>query len=176
MPLAMEFEWVFFRLLFGAKRQCRRFHDCGEEMRIPPHTWRIISRAASAAPAASFWSATLPQPGRFRVVTRAESANVTGRTPSTVCRVYVQVRVIIHSRSMALTPGTKIGPFEILILAPLGAGGMGEVYRARDTRLDRTVAIKILSSHLSSSPEAKQRFEREACHFLTEPPQHLHLV
>jgi len=61
---------------------------------------------------------------------------------------------------MALTSGTKLGPFEIL--APLGAGGMGEVYCARDTRLDRTVAIKILSSHLSSSPEAKQRFEREA--------------
>jgi eukaryotic-like serine/threonine-protein kinase len=61
---------------------------------------------------------------------------------------------------MALTPGTKLGPYEIQ--APLGAGGMGEVYRARDTRLDRTVAIKILPAHLSSNPEAKQRFEREA--------------
>jgi eukaryotic-like serine/threonine-protein kinase len=61
---------------------------------------------------------------------------------------------------MALTSGTKLGPYEIL--APLGAGGMGEVYRARDTRLDRTVAVKILPSHLSSNPEAKQRFEREA--------------
>ncbi len=61
---------------------------------------------------------------------------------------------------MALTSGTKLGPYEIL--APLGAGGMGEVYRARDTRLDRTVAIKVLASHLSSSPELKQRFEREA--------------
>src|SRR6202051_14368 len=61
---------------------------------------------------------------------------------------------------MALTSGTTLGPYEIV--APLGAGGMGEVYRARDTRLDRTVAIKILSEHLSSNPEAKQRFEREA--------------
>ena len=61
---------------------------------------------------------------------------------------------------MALTSGTKLGPYEIV--SPLGAGGMGEVYRARDTRLDRTVAIKVLPSHLSSSPELKQRFEREA--------------
>ena len=61
---------------------------------------------------------------------------------------------------MALTSGTKLGPFEIQ--SPLGAGGMGEVYRALDTRLDRTVAIKVLASHLSSSPELKQRMEREA--------------
>jgi eukaryotic-like serine/threonine-protein kinase len=61
---------------------------------------------------------------------------------------------------MALTSGTKLGPYEIQ--APLGAGGMGEVYRALDTRLDRTVAIKVLASHLSSSPELKQRMEREA--------------
>src|ERR1700681_1221809 len=61
---------------------------------------------------------------------------------------------------MALTPGTKLGPYEIQ--SPLGAGGMGEVYKARDTRLDRTVAVKILPSHLSENPEAKQRFDREA--------------
>ena len=60
---------------------------------------------------------------------------------------------------MALTSGTKLGPYEIQSL--LGAGGMGEVYRARDTRLDRTVAVKVLASHLSSSPELKQRMERE---------------
>jgi serine/threonine protein kinase len=58
-----------------------------------------------------------------------------------------------------LTAGKRIGPYEIL--APIGAGGMGEVYRARDTRLDRVVAIKILPAHLSS-PEMRQRFEREA--------------
>src|SRR5690242_9614048 len=61
---------------------------------------------------------------------------------------------------MALTSGTKLGPYEIL--APIGAGGMGEVYRARDTRLERTVAIKVLSSALSSNTDLKQRFEREA--------------
>src|ERR1700687_4280623 len=61
---------------------------------------------------------------------------------------------------MALTPGTKLGPYEIQ--SPLGAGGMGEVYKARDTRLDRTVAVKILPSHLSENPEARQRFDREA--------------
>ena len=61
---------------------------------------------------------------------------------------------------MAITPGTRLGPYEIL--SPLGAGGMGEVWKARDTRLGRTVAIKVLPSHLSSSPEVRQRFEREA--------------
>jgi eukaryotic-like serine/threonine-protein kinase len=61
---------------------------------------------------------------------------------------------------MALAPGTKLGRYEIL--APLGAGGMGEVYRARDTRLERAVAIKVISAHLCSNPELKHRFEREA--------------
>ena len=61
---------------------------------------------------------------------------------------------------MGLTSGTKLGPYEIQSV--LGAGGMGEVYLARDTRLDRFVAIKILHSHLSCSPELKARFEREA--------------
>ena len=61
---------------------------------------------------------------------------------------------------MALLTGTKLGPYEIV--APLGAGGMGEVYRARDTRLGREVAIKVLPTHLAENSEAKQRFEREA--------------
>jgi eukaryotic-like serine/threonine-protein kinase len=61
---------------------------------------------------------------------------------------------------MALTSGTKLGPYEIQ--SPLGAGGMGEVYRARDRRLERTVAVKVLPSHLSDNSEAKQRFDREA--------------
>src|ERR1700758_4330480 len=61
---------------------------------------------------------------------------------------------------MSLTPGTCLGPYELL--APLGAGGMGEVYKARDTRLERTVAVKVLPSHLSSSADVRQRFEREA--------------
>ncbi len=60
----------------------------------------------------------------------------------------------------SISPGTKLGPYEIIAL--LGAGGMGEVYRARDTRLDRTVAIKVLPPHLSEDAEAQRRFEREA--------------
>ena len=61
---------------------------------------------------------------------------------------------------MTLAAGCRLGPYEVL--APLGAGGMGEVYRAKDTRLDRTVAIKVLPPHLSDNPEVRQRFEREA--------------
>jgi len=61
---------------------------------------------------------------------------------------------------MSLTPGTKLGPNEIV--SPLGAGGMGEVYRARDTRLGREVAVKVLPEHLSTNAEVRTRFEREA--------------
>src|ERR1700746_3552941 len=61
---------------------------------------------------------------------------------------------------MPLPPGTKLGPYEIV--SPLGAGGMGEVYRGRDTRLDRTVAIKVLPANSSTDPNLRQRLEREA--------------
>src|SRR5438874_2925373 len=61
---------------------------------------------------------------------------------------------------MALVAGSRLRPYEIL--APIGAGGMGEVYKARDTRLERTVAVKVLPAHLSPSAEVRQRFEREA--------------
>jgi eukaryotic-like serine/threonine-protein kinase len=61
---------------------------------------------------------------------------------------------------MSLSCGTKLGPYEIQ--SPLGAGGMGEVYRARDTRLGRDVAVKVLPTHLASDPDLKARFEREA--------------
>jgi serine/threonine protein kinase len=61
---------------------------------------------------------------------------------------------------MALMPGKRLGPYEIL--AEIGAGGMGEVYKARDTRLDRIVAIKVLLPRVASDPLFRQRFEREA--------------
>src|ERR1700693_5065654 len=61
---------------------------------------------------------------------------------------------------MSVRAGTRFGPYEIL--SAIGAGGMGEVYKARDTRLDRTVAIKVLPTHLSGRAELRERFEREA--------------
>src|SRR5579862_7934437 len=61
---------------------------------------------------------------------------------------------------MPLSPGTRLGPYEVL--APIGAGGMGEVYRARDTKLDREIAIKVLPAALAQHPDRLARFEREA--------------
>ena len=61
---------------------------------------------------------------------------------------------------MSLAAGTRLGPYEIL--APLGAGGMGEVFKARDTRLGRVVAIKVLPAGLAADPERRRRFEQEA--------------
>src|SRR5262245_34571708 len=61
---------------------------------------------------------------------------------------------------MPLGPGTRLGPYEIV--SSLGAGGMGEVYKAKDTRLDRTVAIKVLPAHVSGDQVLRERFEREA--------------
>ena len=69
--------------------------------------------------------------------------------------------LILHWReTMAILPGKRLGPYEIL--SAIGAGGMGEVYRARDTRLDRIVAIKVLPTHLADRSELRERFEREA--------------
>jgi serine/threonine protein kinase len=61
---------------------------------------------------------------------------------------------------LTLTPGKRLGPYEIVM--PLGAGGMGEVYKARDTRLDRIVAVKILHAALAAYPQFRERFDREA--------------
>jgi len=75
---------------------------------------------------------------------------------------------------MALASGTRLGPYEII--SPVGAGGMGEVYRARDTRLERMVAIKVLRAILSSDQRLKQRFEQEARDLLAESSSHLHIA
>jgi serine/threonine protein kinase len=61
---------------------------------------------------------------------------------------------------MSLTVGSRLGPYEII--ASIGVGGMGEVYKARDTRLDRTVAIKVLPEHIAKREDLRARFEREA--------------
>jgi serine/threonine protein kinase len=73
--------------------------------------------------------------------------------------------------STRLAPGTRLGPYEIVSL--IGAGGMGEVYRARDTRLNRLVALKRLTAHMAASPEGRKRFEREA--HITSTLNHPHI-
>src|ERR1700716_3390973 len=70
------------------------------------------------------------------------------------------LRMVIITGSMALRTGTKLGSYEIV--APLGSGGMGEVYRANDQNLDREVAVKILPPEFASNPERLRRFEQEA--------------
>ena len=73
---------------------------------------------------------------------------------------------------MALVPGTRLGPYEVV--APLGAGGMGEVYRRPRYRLERPVAIKVLPLHLTDRLEARERFKREAARRLvSQSPSHL---
>ena len=61
---------------------------------------------------------------------------------------------------MSIAAGSSLGPYKIL--SPIGAGGQGEVYKAWDTRLSRNVAVKVLPAHLSSNPDLKERFDREA--------------
>src|ERR1700731_59568 len=72
---------------------------------------------------------------------------------------------------MPILPGARLGPYEIL--SAIGAGGMGEVYRARDTRLDRIVAIKVLPTHLADRSELRERFEREAKTIASLNHQHI---
>jgi eukaryotic-like serine/threonine-protein kinase len=68
--------------------------------------------------------------------------------------------ILNRREPMAILPGRRLGPYEIL--SAIGAGGMGEVYKARDTRLDRIVAIKVLPAHLADRAELRERFDREA--------------
>src|SRR5262249_41984143 len=77
----------------------------------------------------------------------------------------------IESPMATFTPGTKLGPYEIA--SQIGEGGQGEVYKARDTRLNRTVAIKVLSSHFSGNAEMKARFDREAQTIAGLNPPHI---
>ena len=73
---------------------------------------------------------------------------------------YIEPLATAASIEMSLPTGARLGPYEIV--APLGAGGMGDVYRGRDTRLERNVAIKVLGAHLATDPQFRLRFEREA--------------
>src|SRR5438270_1492687 len=88
-------------------------------------------------------------------------------------RIYVDHIIAVH-KSMPISSGTRLGPYEVV--APLGAGGMGEVWRGRDTRLDRSVAIKILPASFASNAQRKIRFEREARVISQRnQPHHFHL-
>src|SRR5262249_35283414 len=90
----------------------------------------------------------------------ARRAKSSDRVPRRAATDAKQGRFPLGCSCMSLASGVRLGPYEIV--APLGAGGMGEGYRGRDPRLDRTVAIKILPTHLSDRADARARFEREA--------------
>ena len=90
----------------------------------------------------------LLHPRMVKTITEAVSAEVKRALATSI------------GKAMPLSPGTTLGPYQIE--SPLGAGGMGEVYKATDTRLDRTVAIKVLPAHVADDPDLRQRFEREA--------------
>src|SRR5215831_3852300 len=94
---------------------------------------------------AGFWDRA---PG---ATSNAETTNRPRRTVASIIRGISQ---------MTLGVGVRLGPYEVI--SPIGAGGMGEVYKATDTRLNRTVALKVLPPHFADDPEMKQRFEREA--------------
>ena len=83
-----------------------------------------------------------------------------GVSKSLAIRMFTPAAATRYHPRMPLATGTKLGPYEIL--EPIGAGGMGEVYKAHDGRLDRTVAVKVLPAHLSQTPESRARFDREA--------------
>ena len=119
------------------------------ERRRDGFRWRALLRSA-LHPA-------IPAPPAFCIIFFPHATR--SRHPSRTVPNRIEARPGLE-HAMALKAGTKLGPYEIL--AALGSGGMGEVYKARDTRLDRTVAIKVLPSAIAADAEAKQRFTREA--------------
>ena len=124
----------------GGARHLRRVRD---ELRPASVETRLRTRCRSAFPGA----------GR-RLSSRARTISTDGT------RIETSDEVKIRAKSSRFTPGVRLGPYEIL--APLGAGGMGEVYRARDSKLNRDVAIKVLPESLANDRDALARFEREA--------------
>src|SRR5207248_3776335 len=141
MPLAMEFEWGFFRPLFGAKRACGHFQECGGERQIPPHAWRIISRAASAAPAASCLSA-IRKLSQRPVVTNGHRI---GYSPSCKGRFYECFSVLHETASNAVpaqlpvTPASQCGSLEEI----------GESLQGRGFRQPRTSHPRRIKEALS---------------------------
>ena len=98
--------------------------------------------------------------GRQFVIVRGEEESDEIRRLSVVLNFSQELRREDEIRAMSVAPGARLGPYEIV--APLGAGGMGEVWRARDTKLDREVALKFLPESFAREPERLARFEREA--------------
>src|SRR4029079_6770310 len=90
---------------------------------------------------------------------RVTSASSSGASPPPLAARARDLRYV-PATFMSLAAGTRLGPYEVV--TPIGAGGMGEVYRAKDTRLDREVALKVLPEHLTGSGDLRSRFEREA--------------
>ena len=112
---------------------------------------RIAARHFSRKPA-----------GAIRSCVRKSSPCLGGIARTRECSIGRRVEAVpsLVEYPTGLTPGMQVGPYKIL--APIGAGGMGEVYRARDTKLDREVAIKVLPIALAQHPDRLARFEREA--------------
>jgi TolB-like protein/Flp pilus assembly protein TadD len=115
----------------------------------PPTGNRTCTRTSASSKNSNSWTGCAKPPGQ---ASGRHTAPAEGTGPQDRCR--------ISSGSMRLNTGARLGPYEIL--SPLGAGGMGEVYRARDTRLGREVAIKVLPERLAGDAKALSRFEREA--------------
>ena len=135
----------------------------GRPRLAPPHGYRWVPVLSLVSQGSLARSA--PVRSRLRGVSRGDAERL-GALPRPPLRrrgrraVPARERGVGSCRPLTLSAGSRLGPYEIL--SPIGAGGMGEVYKAKDTRLDRTVAIKVLPQKSVPSAEARQRFEREA--------------